>query len=123
MWPMRSHSRCGQRPQQLHALRVGTLLNGYKAATHGGCMIFHQVGVLSTSSCMCVASSAQRGPVRKRFSRNGSRSFAILMPNAPNGCKKPFVSTPAYFCARIILTPLIIYLFVPTVDDLQGSRL
>jgi len=34
-----------------------------------------------------------------------------------------FMSTPAYFCARIILTPLIIYLFVPTVDDLQGSRL
>jgi transposase len=54
---MRSHSRCGQRPQQLHALRVGTLLSEYKAATHAGCMIFHQVGVLSTSSCMCAATS------------------------------------------------------------------
>jgi hypothetical protein len=33
------------------------------------------------------------------------------------------VSTPAYFCARINLTPLITYLFLPTIDDLQGSRL
>src|SRR5438045_6356090 len=33
------------------------------------------------------------------------------------------VSTPAYFCARIILTPLITFFFLPTVDDSQGSRL
>ena len=67
-------------------------LSGYKAGTHGRCMIFHPAGVLSTSSCMCAAFSAQRGPVRKRFSQNSSRSCAVLMSNAPRGCKKPSAS-------------------------------
>jgi len=35
----------------------------------------------------------------------------------------PDVSTPAHFCARIILTPFVRCLLVSTVDNLQGTLL
>jgi hypothetical protein len=50
------------------------------------------VGVLSISLFTCVAFSAKRASARKRFSLSGFQSFAVLMPNAPSGYKKPLAS-------------------------------
>ena len=70
----------------------GTNLHASKVAIHGHCEIFPPLGVQSVSSCMYVVFSVKRAPVLKRSLSNDFPISAILMRNAPNGCKKRSVN-------------------------------